>query len=169
MNNTVGFGLGSNLGCRETYLALAREALQWMMPIRELQYSPLYESAALLPENAEEGWNKPFLNQVMTAAVDALPDPHALLAQVKEIEEMLGRRARGHWGPREIDIDLLFVGGVVMESPSLILPHAQMHLRHFVMHPLADILPDWRHPSLQRTARELADALPLEGVAIYES
>ena len=168
MSNTLGFGLGSNLGCREKHLALAREALQWMTPMNELRLSPLYESSALLPENAEEGWDKPFLNQVMTAVVDTLPDPQALLLQVKEVEEMLGRRARGHWAPREIDIDLLFVGDTVIESPSLTLPHAQMHLRHFVMLPLTDVAPEWVHPVIGKTARELASALPREGIAVYE-
>lgn len=148
----VAFGLGSNLGAREHQLARACEALMALegMEPGSLHVSPPEETAALLPEGAPPAWNLPYLNQVAVAAIDAdsplYRDPLALLSAVKHIERTHGRQDRGHWAPREIDIDILAMEGVRITSPSLTLPHPRAHERPFVYRPLATLWPEALRP-----------------------
>ncbi len=69
-----------------------------------------------------------------------------LLARVKAIERDLGRVSRCKWGPREIDIDILAMDDVTMDTPELTIPHRVLLERDFVLLPLADVAPDWRYP-----------------------
>jgi 2-amino-4-hydroxy-6-hydroxymethyldihydropteridine diphosphokinase len=78
-----------------------------------------------------------------------------VLRAVLEVEGALGRVRTFADAPRTIDIDLLAFGTRVMEVPGLTLPHPRLHQRGFVLHPLAEIAPEWRHPVLGQTAREL--------------
>ena len=84
----------------------------------------------------------------------------SLLAALKRLERRLGRTATFPGGPREIDIDILDFGGLVRSSPSLSLPHPRLSNRRFVLTPLAEIAPEWRHPVSGLTARELLSHLP---------
>lgn len=144
--------LGSNLGDREDHLARARAALE-AVGVRILRASRIVETPAMLPTDAPADWNIAYLNQVLSVAT-AHP-PEALLACAKSIEAGLGRRDRGRWGPREIDIDVLAYHAELRATPMLTLPHPGIPERRFVLEPLADIAPDWRHPTLGRTAREM--------------
>lgn len=82
-------------------------------------------------------------------------DPDALLSATQAIEKEMGREHVYRYGPRLIDIDLLTYGDVVLKSPRLTLPHPRAAERRFVLAPLVDIAPEWRHPTLGKTAAEL--------------
>jgi 2-amino-4-hydroxy-6-hydroxymethyldihydropteridine diphosphokinase len=86
--------------------------------------------------------------------------PRELLSAVKGIEKRLGRVPTFRNGPRVIDIDLLDVGGAVRRRPYPVLPHPRLEGRRFVLAPLAEIAPRWRHPVTGETARRLLAALP---------
>ena len=113
-----------------------------------------------------QGLQARYLNAVLLA--EAPLPPAALLRAIKVIERQAGRRLGRHWGPRPLDIDILDFRGRRMgwaAHPSrlrgrLILPHPEMHRRAFVLAPLLDVAPNWRHPVLERTARALLARLP---------
>jgi 2-amino-4-hydroxy-6-hydroxymethyldihydropteridine diphosphokinase len=142
--------LGTNLGDRKANLEQALRELSTVL--RVLRVSAVYETAALLPEGAPTDWDIPFYNIVVSA--EATIDSKTLLMQVKAIEQRLGRQDVGRWGPRLIDIDILAHGTARMQEEDLTLPHAEMMERDFVMVPLAEIAPHWRHPVTGDAAHE---------------
>jgi len=144
--------LGSNLGDRSAMLEAAR-ALMAQAGIVVTAQSGLHETPALLPENAPNDWNIAFLNQVI--AVETELSPEDLLTRLKAIEQQLGRTDRGRWSPREIDLDILSYHREMIDTPYLQVPHPQMVSRLFVLAPLAEIAPDWVHPSVNKTTRQL--------------
>ncbi len=138
-NSTVILGLGSNVGDRMAYL---NQAICLLAKLGQVSArSPIYASSALLPAGAPPWWDKPFLN--MAISLETALAPHALLAEVKRIESQIGRKQRGTWSPREIDIDLLAFAQQVMMSDELTLPHPGLLERDFALLPFADIAPDW--------------------------
>lgn len=160
-------GLGSNLGDRKAMLEAALRHLREAGVISQVRMSPIYETPALLPEGAPADWDIPFYNAVAVAATTL--EPEGLLQAVKQAERALGRQDRGHWGPREIDIDILSYGALVRDEAELTLPHPRLHERAFVLLPLCDILPFWMYRAggkyAGRTAQNLLDALPQEAKA----
>lgn len=158
-------GLGSNVGDRERFLGRAIRSLMDVHPdpakrvalLQNLRLSPIYETA---PVGMTD--QPPFLNAVVEG--DTTLSPADLLVAVKHIERELGRQSRERWGPREIDIDVLHVDGIVCEGGDLVLPHPRMHERAFVLRPLADLAPELRHPLLARTAANLLTSLNVTGV-----
>jgi 2-amino-4-hydroxy-6-hydroxymethyldihydropteridine diphosphokinase len=102
----------------------------------------------------------PYLNGVVLA--DTGLDPETILLKLHAIERALGRDRDGEalpWQPRRLDLDLVALDDMVRDRPDPVLPHPRMHQRDFVVGPLAELWPDWRHPRLGRTAAELAAAL----------
>jgi 2-amino-4-hydroxy-6-hydroxymethyldihydropteridine diphosphokinase len=99
-----------------------------------------------------------FVNAVVKIAWRGSPE--RLLAAIQDIERTEGRVRRFRNGPREIDVDVLDFGGVVREAPDPVLPHPRMESRRFVLAPLAEIAPRWRHPVSGMTARQLMRRLP---------
>ncbi len=147
---------GANLGDRRRTLSAARQALERGGEIRVLRFSRLFESLA---QGGPPG-QPPYLNAVL--AVATVLDPVSLLSRCQEIEAEFGRERRERWGPRTLDIDILAYGDRVSAGPGLILPHPRLHERSFVLLPLREVSPGWRHPLLGKTVPQLIAGLPDE-------
>ena len=144
--------LGSNLAGRYGSSEALLEAALARFPavgLKILQRSSWWRSAAWPDPRAPE-----YRNGV--ALVEASDPPQAMLASLLAVEAELGRRRGQRNAPRTLDLDLIAHGRHVLDTPQLVLPHPRAHDRLFVMGPLAQIAPAWVHPTLGRTAAELA-------------
>ena len=101
-----------------------------------------------------------FLNMCISAETELSPEE--MLMTVKNIEVLLGRTKNLKWGPREIDIDIIAIGELVINGPDLTVPHSHMHERAFVLIPLREINPCFRHPVTGMTPDEMLSLLPEE-------
>ncbi len=142
-------GVGSNLGDRQKNLEQAREFLT-QNDILVTRASSYYETKAVckLGEVAPD-----FLNGVFE--IETNLEPEALLDVLEKIEKQMGRKEKGSWAPRTIDLDILFYGDVVIESERLTIPHPDIAERGFVLKPLSDLAPDMSHPLLKKSIREM--------------
>jgi len=136
-------GIGSNLGDRLLKLRAAVHALLGHPSLR----IDLTRDVASLYETIPIGGppdQPPYLNSVLR--VQTSPAPSDLLAIAQSVESSLGRTRSVRWEPRVVDIDLLFFGDLVIDSPALTLPHPRMHERRFVLEPLSELAADLIHP-----------------------
>jgi len=140
--------LGSNLGNKARNLARAGRLLR-EGGVEVLRASAVYETEPV--DQLDQPW---FLNQVLE--VRSALDPPALLRLAKSVEKKVKRIPRTDKGPRTIDIDILFAGDTILDTPELVIPHPRLTQRNFVLVPLCEIAPEIRHPVLGKTIRELA-------------
>lgn len=146
---TAYLGLGANLGERLETLRGARQALHKVPAVNVVASASLYESVAI---GGPEG-QPPYLNSVVQ--IETVFSPERLLETCQQIEKDFGRRRDEHWGPRTLDIDLLFFDNILRLDPDLVLPHPRLHERAFVLMPLVDLAPDLTHPVVFLTLEEL--------------
>ena len=147
--NEIYLSLGTNLGSREKNLELALEKLS-KEGVLVKEKSNIYETEPVLVEDQPM-----FLNMVIKAECEC--DPDKLLEVCKNIEKEMGRKKGKRYGPRIIDIDILFFNNLVLETDNLIIPHPRISERLFVLEPLNEIAPDMMHPVLGKSVWGLLD------------
>lgn len=146
--------IGTNLGDRESNLQRGVSLLRQHMQTRQMQAGGLYETA---PVDCAPG-TQAFLNSVIQLEADCTP--WQMHAQLQQIEQAMGRPAvREKNAPRSLDLDLLYAGDFVSDDPTLIVPHPRLHLRRFVLQPLADLQPALVLPGHSRSIQQHLAAL----------
>lgn len=158
MEHIVYLAFGSNVGDRLNNLKMAAANLAPQMNLKAK--SPVYETPPWGYEN-----QSPFLNQVVKA--ETYMDAPALLRHLKRLERALGREPTFVNGPRVIDVDILFYDDAVIKTPPLVIPHPRLHERPFVLVPLADIAPDFMHPVLNLSVRDLLARVDASGITLF--
>ena len=156
----VGIGLGANLGCPESQLALGFAALAELPCSEWLPRPRPYRSVAIGPAGQADYCNAVALITTELAAED-------LLRALQSIEDQSGRRRDvPRWGPRHLDLDILFYGEALLRSERLCLPHPELARRNFVLTPLAEIAPSVSIRGLGVVA-DLAAALPQDRLSLW--
>lgn len=147
----VFLGIGSNLGDREASIAQAYEKLEELV-------GPIFIKSTIIETPAWAKEDSPsYLNAVIRIQTSLFP--LELIKTVLGIEQELGRVRTEKWASRTIDVDILYFEDWLFSTPSLIIPHPYIQKRAFVLEPLAEIAPDFIHPVLKKTHRELLDVL----------
>ena len=149
-------GAGANLGEPVRQIQRALDELQKSPGVKLGAVSSLYRTQPVGPIA-----QPPFVNAVFS--LECGMSPQELLALLLSVEEKMGRIRRERWGPRVIDLDLLFYGDMVINGQGLEVPHPRLHERRFVLAPLVEIAPDVVHPVLKKSAFDLLAGLPAEG------
>lgn len=142
--------LGSNLGNKKQYINEAIELLK--KQINDIKAAKFYETK---PQYYEE--QDTFVNTVLVGFTSL--DPKGLLHFIKDVEKQIGRKKRFQFGPREIDIDILFYDDLIYKDENLVIPHPLLQERAFVLKPFLDLEANFVHPKLKKTIKELYEEL----------
>jgi 2-amino-4-hydroxy-6-hydroxymethyldihydropteridine diphosphokinase len=160
MTHIIYLSLGSNLGDR---LGNLRNAISNLPPtVSHIIQSAVYETQPWGYSDQPD-----FLNQCIKAETSI--GPADLLAYLKDIEVKMGRQETFRFGPRLIDLDILFYDDIVLDTPTLTIPHSRIAERSFILIPLADIAPDLYHPVLHKTIQQLKTGMDTSGLHLYQS
>ncbi|HWB39264.1 MAG TPA: 2-amino-4-hydroxy-6-hydroxymethyldihydropteridine diphosphokinase [Candidatus Saccharimonadales bacterium] len=155
----VYLGLGSNVGDSKAFIDTAIDLLA--NHLKEIKRAPLYQSKAVGYTEQPD-----FLNTAIRGQTHLTPQ--ALLAVIHGIETDMGRTKTFRWGPREIDIDIIFYGNTILDAPGLTIPHDSFRDRAFVLKPLADLDPGLIDPFSKLSMEVILKALPPEDIAAVQ-
>ncbi len=146
----VFLALGSNIGDKKQHLNDAIELLR--KHVNDILTAKFYETK---PQYYQE--QNTFINTVLVGFTNF--NPKDLLHFIKEVEKQIGRKKRFRFGPREIDIDILFYGDLIFKNENLVIPHPLLQEREFVLKPFLDLEPNFVHPQLRKTIKNLYEEL----------
>ncbi len=150
--HTAYIAVGSNMGEKAAYI---EQGLKELGEMPEIKIEKVSELIVTKPYGGVE--QEDFVNGALK--VRTLLTPHELLDVLHEVEKHANRERLIHWGPRTLDLDIIFYDDMVYEDDDLILPHVDMQNRDFVLKPLLELCPNKRHPVLKKTITELYHAL----------
>ena len=143
------------MGDSREHIAQALGQLQKNKDIRVEKVSELLET---LPYGVVEQDN--FVNGMFE--IRTLLAPEELLQELHRIEQMEGRERKIHWGPRTLDLDIIFYDDLVYDSEDLVIPHVDMENRYFVLKPLSELAPNFRHPITHKIVTQMLSELPAD-------
>lgn len=146
--HTAYIAMGSNMGDKEKYI---RDAVNKLGQIRGCTVKTVSDLIGTPPYGVTD--QDEFLNGCLE--METLLTPRELLRELNRIENEAGRERTMHWGPRTLDLDIIFYDDAVIEEKNLCIPHVDMHNRRFVLEPLSQIAPYKRHPVYGKTVMEL--------------
>ncbi|HET6421372.1 MAG TPA: 2-amino-4-hydroxy-6-hydroxymethyldihydropteridine diphosphokinase [Geobacteraceae bacterium] len=153
MESSAYIALGSNLGDRELNMLRGIAEIGKLPGTRITALSGFYDTQPVGPVEQDN-----FLNAALR--IETSLSPHQLLSELQRIEtETFGRKRTVRWGPRSIDLDILFYGNLVIAGEDLTIPHPCLHERRFVLAPLVEIAPGLVHPGIGRSLAEILDDL----------
>ncbi|AUM86988.1 2-amino-4-hydroxy-6-hydroxymethyldihydropteridine diphosphokinase [Clostridium botulinum] len=149
--HTAYVAFGSNIGEKGNYIRKALEKIE-ERKMKIIKVSPIYETEpyGVLDQDS-------FLNGIVKIETNLTPED--LIGELLNIEKQLDRVRERRWGPRTIDLDIIFYDNLIINEKDLVIPHKDMENREFVLKPLCDIDENFIHPVLKKSVRELYDEL----------